>query len=171
MSGRLFVGMANVKIIKPKPFKGGALLKELGIGWRSLAKEIRADFKQTVSTWKHKPTFDITMQETPRALTLEAETDSEVYGYIDKGTKVRRALMSSDWQSKTTPASGNGAAVHLHSGSGKGRMLYVSRKLKRKGIKARGFTKAILAKHQRGLKAQMTPYLEAGVKLTGHGTR
>lgn len=113
--------------------------------------QMRNYLNQTTSTWKGpKPTFNLWMPKEQGRIMLTVYPAGNALGvkkwrWLDEGTRVRRALMSRDWVSKTGPVTGKlgsfGAVGH-----GRGKLIFVSRKLKRPGIKARGWSKA-LAKH------------------------
>jgi hypothetical protein len=102
-------------------------------GVKELSQEALLLYQQTTRTWTHQPTFTAQRESTAR---WRVETDDKIYGYIDRGTRVRRALMSRDWRSKTKPNV-------IASYNGRGRVLYISRKLNLPGIKARNFSKRI----------------------------
>lgn len=102
-----------------------------GVG--ELAREVLGLYQQTTRTWNHQPTFEVQRESTAR---WRVSTDDEIYGYLDRGTRVRRALMSRDWRSKTKPNV-------IASYSGRGRVLFISRRLSLPGIKARNFSKRI----------------------------
>ena len=75
--------------------------------------------------------------------------------WLNEGTRVRRALMSRDWRSKTKPG-------RYRSGPGRGKMLFVSRKLARPGIKPRGWTPKLM-------KSRRKPYTRRMVKAMQRG--
>lgn len=158
----------KVKVIKPKKFNGKAITDELVAGAQDIAKAVESDLRDITASWRHQPTFKVDVQSTPNKITIDASTDDKVFIYLDKGTKVRHALMSRDWQSKTRPKSGG--ATRLTSGPGAGKVLVVSRRINRPGIKPRGFVNAVLKSQQRDLTARMEKHLAAGVKKSGHAT-
>lgn len=45
------------------------------------------DLESTVRTWKHKPTFDVTITRQGGDYSVSAGTDDEIYGYVNDGTK------------------------------------------------------------------------------------
>lgn len=156
----------KMKVIKPAKFNGKAITDGLVAGAGSIARDIETDLRDITQTWKHKPVFKVDVKATDKAITLDASTDDLVFIYLDKGTKVRHALMSRDWQSKTKPASGGKAT--LSSGRGRGRLVVVGRHINRPGIKARKFVSSILRSQQRDLLARMEKHLARGVKKSGH---
>lgn len=164
----LFAMLKKVTVRKPKAFNGKALTDSLVDGANEIGREVKKDFEKTVATWKHKPRFKVKVESGPSRISIQASTDSAIYGYIDEGTKVRYATMSQDWISKTKPAIGGGAAVALTPGRGRGRKLFVDRRRPRKGIKARKFSSAITGKWEREIRGRMEKHLRQGVKRSGH---
>jgi len=63
-------------------------LKELERRYARIGEQIRRDFERTVSTWDKKPKFTVKRIRTSTgAITYEAGTDNEIYGYVTLGTK------------------------------------------------------------------------------------
>lgn len=134
-----------VKAIKPQKMKLDQVRKELLNALRAEGRDVKKLYEPTVATWKgDKPFFEILIGLTGRdASVLVGPNGSKEalkkFKFLDEGTRIRWALMSSDWKSKTKPGS-------LKSGGGRGRVVVVGRKAMRKprpGIKARGWTPMI----------------------------
>lgn len=104
---------------------------------RDLEKRALGLFKGTTRNWRHDVEFVADIDFGPDGITLIAGTDDMPYFFLDKGTRVRRALLSPDWKSKTQPGS-------LKSGKGRGRVLVINKKFNFPGIKARDFSGRIL---------------------------
>jgi len=130
-------GKFNLKSIK------GLVEKEL----RAEAKEQLKLLQKPTDSWKgSKPRFKSIVIATPKQIGAHTFADLGTEGgkkfmWLDEGTKVRWAVMSGDWRSKTRVGS-------WKSGGGKGRVVIygrgamMKRKMKaRPGIKARGWTK------------------------------
>lgn len=117
--------------------------------------EAQQMFQATTATWTHQPTFEIAHENTGR---WGVKTDDKIYHFLDMGTRVRYATMSKDWKSKTTPRV-------ISSGSGAGRMVFVSRKHPRPGITARQFSRII---HERA-QAPTANRLRAALKQATYG--
>jgi hypothetical protein len=116
----------------------GSLLRELQI----IRDKMIADFYKTTATWKdHKPQFEGKVQYAQGEASIIVHTGSEIYGYINAGTRVRYATMSNQFTPKTQPRV-------IGSTPGNGEMAYVSRKVARPGIEARHFTDTIAEKYQ-----------------------
>lgn len=118
---------------------------------RAVAKDIQKDFESTASTFQNKPTFSTQVEVSSSKIVIRSGTSDPVWNYLDKGTSVRHAVMSRDWVSKTKPSTGGGAVVNLTPGPGRGRRVFVSRRINRPGIKARRFTTAIRGMYERSL--------------------
>lgn len=102
------------------------------------AKAIKVDFDVTTQTWNHRPSFKIA---SPSEFVREISTDSDIYRYVSKGTKVRYAVMTNPFVAKTVPLS-------IRSRKGRGGVLFVSKKRRMPGIKARQFEIVIAKKWQ-----------------------
>jgi hypothetical protein len=100
------------------------------------AESMRDSHELTTKTWRHKPVFRKYVRVTENEVYLSVTTQDDIYRYIDQGTKVRYALMSKDWISKTKPRV-------LTPGGGRGHMVFVNKKIRRPGIKARKFSEEI----------------------------
>lgn len=85
------------------------------------------------ATWDHKPQFEMVTNFSSNDIEVLLGTDDKIFGYLDRGTSVRYAVMTPDFQAKTTPGS-------LQSGRGRGGVVIVNRKRPRPGIKARDFS-------------------------------
>lgn len=90
-------------------------------------------FEATVADWDHKVEFFSFVTHKVEGSTVSTGTKDKPFFFVDEGTSVRRALLSRDWQSKTTPGS-------LQSGPGRGRVVAISKKFNFPGITARDFS-------------------------------
>lgn len=116
-----------------------------------LARDIVAtaalqDFKGATRSWKHKPTFTITRDDESTSI----GTDSEIFGYVDQGTKrhiirpknKKRLRFGAGFSPKTSPGS-----LASGPGSKSGPMVY-ARVVHHPGTKAREFSKQISDRSQ-----------------------
>jgi len=107
---------------------------------RNEGNKIKAEYQKTTATWEHHDPKFIVEKHISRGATMpyvDVWTSYFVYIYLHNGTRVRHARLSWPWVSKTTP--------HLlTSNPGVGEVLYVSRKYKAEGIKAREWTQEII---------------------------
>ncbi len=88
------------------------------------------------SAWRHTVEFEVETEGRKGDITLLVSTDDEIFKFLDKGTRVRRAIMSPDFVPKTTVGS-------LQSKRGRGGVVFISKKVNRPGIKARKFSERV----------------------------
>ena len=130
------LGRKRGKLFEDKEFR-----RELQSINKNRAAKMKRDFQHTTKTWEHKVTFHQLTEIEPDP-TVIVYTDDEQYGYVSGGTRVRRALMSPDFEAKTRPGA-------LDSFPGRGGAIFVSSKLNLPGIEARNFPEAVEKKHKR----------------------
>lgn len=143
--------MVNMPLAKVKPIIPGKMkIDELRAGFKKditafRRRVVTGDFRGTVRPWKHEtPNFKSDVNEGKdfviRAyLVKDGSLGSNKWLWLNAGTKERWALMSGDWQSKTTPGT-------LNVRGGRGRVLVAGRRRMRRprpGIKARNWTELI----------------------------
>jgi len=132
--------MAQLRVFLPKePFlDADAILRAVENSLTSLAQDVKIDFGVTTQTWGERPEFTIESHPGIR----EVYTEDDIYGYLNRGTAVRYAVMSHDFTPKTRTG-------FIGSNQGSGGKLFVSRKHPMPGITAREFDKAIQEKWDR----------------------
>jgi hypothetical protein len=154
----------------PRGFRGGKGLK--GIKTKIMAelmaegKEISKAMQQPTETWKgSKPRFKIIRISSSQQIGVHVYPDrtslgGQKYVWLDEGTRIRWAVMSGDWRSKTRVGS-------WRSGSGGGRVIIVGRKAMnrrkikaRPGIKARGWTKMARKQREQPFRRRMRRVFE-----------
>lgn len=137
----------------------------------ALHKEGRAAVKEhekTVKTWRgEKPTFvsQVSLAGGNATLLVGPTGDEKgvaKWSWLNEGTKIRWAVMSGDWQSKTTPRS-------FGSGPGAGRVVIYGKAamLKRgigprPGIEAREWTTEIQKRRKREFQRLMVEAIQRG---------
>ncbi|MCC7208314.1 MAG: hypothetical protein IT323_13485 [Anaerolineae bacterium] len=117
-----------------------------------VALDVQVDFGVTVQTWKEKPKFNIKREKYARVIS----TSSKIYRFVTRGTKVRRALMSPDFRPKTRNR-------WIGSNKGRGGVVFISKRLKLPGIKAREFEETIQAKWQKQMPKTFQRAIDAEV--------
>lgn len=132
----------SLKPIKPKNLNTKAFEAGVNKGLDRIAKLIQGDFNETQRTFKRKFPVKIDKGDYWRLIFV----DSDIYGYVSRGTRIRWALMSRDWRSKTAPG-------RFSPGPGRGRVVIAGRGAMqargirpRPGIKARKFDEQIVAR-------------------------
>lgn len=130
----------EVKPIKPGPFHKGPYRDELNKALREEGAKIKTQLILPTKKWSKKPSFRKKVRLVMREASVKVTTEDKRYRYLDKGTKKRWAVMSSDFKPKTTPRTlgsrrGQGKAVI------RGKQAMQARGIKpRPGIQPREFT-------------------------------
>lgn len=104
--------LVTVKVIQPtKDIVNVQLYRKLSTELlNATGKEVKGEMLQPTTTWKTvKPT--VLIQRTPGAVLIY--TENAIWRYLDEGTSERWAVVSYDFESKTSPRS-------LAAGSGHG---------------------------------------------------
>ena len=146
-------------VIPKKLFRFRTVREEL---LRELDKQIDIIdrmYQKTYRTWTTKPTFTKTISTGKERISVTTATGFAVMRFLDDGTKVRRAVMTSDFVAKTTPRT-------IGSKGGRGGVIFISRKLTLPGIKARNFTKEIVKRRAKNYTKAMDRALRRGVIRT-----
>jgi hypothetical protein len=142
------------------------------------AKEMGVDLEKVTKKWKgDKPRIQTEAKLVPAsvppatgfhsAFTASAwPRDDGSKGYskwmwLDEGTKVRYATMTKGFVPKTRVG-------QLNSWVGKVKLLFISKKRPRPGIKARKFTLALRKKWEKPYRAAMEKAVEKAAKASGH---
>ncbi len=125
-------------------------LKALEGALNASAKAVKVDFDVTTQTWKNRPDFAIESKPGERVIA----TTSKIYRFLNRGTRVRYAVMTADFRAKTRTG-------YIGSNAGRGGLAFVSKKRPRPGIKAREFSKTILEKWRKRLPEQVRRALRA----------
>lgn len=142
---------------KPPLFDDRQFSRDLQRAVKSRAQAMKRDYERVVATWDDKPVFEQITQTTRPDISVLVGTDDRIFGYLDRGTRVRRALMSPDFSPKTRPG-------ELRSYPGQGEVVFVSKKLNLPGIKARGWSKMIGKKHKKPFQRDVLAALKAARK-------
>ena len=165
-----------IKEIKPSRLKVDALRLELLNEMRKVATDVKKDYEKTTKTWKHKPKFEVNVSLKPPGPTLIVETDDEIYGYVDKGTKPhlifagiytgksnKKALaFPSKFSAKTRPG-----VIGSSAGSSGGPTV-IRPYVQHPGTKARGFEEAIEKIWKTKYKRRMERAMAKAAKASGH---
>lgn len=73
-----------IKIKKKHFLDPGKMEKVITRTLDVMAGQVKEDFERTTKTWNHKPAFKILKV---KAYIREISTDSEIYGYVTRGTR------------------------------------------------------------------------------------
>jgi hypothetical protein len=158
------------KAIKPKKLKVDEIRLEILNALRAEGRDQRQELEKTTQTWKReKPKFEslIGLERPPggaSVLTGPTGSDKAVnkWTWLNEGTKIRWALMSRDWRSKTTVGK-------FSSGPGRGGVVIAGRRAMtarnirpRPGIKARNWTTILQKRRRRPFTRRMIKAIQRG---------
>ena len=128
----------ELQAIVPKgAFKSAAFLTEITKVLNEEKRELSRLYSLTYATWDNKPIMHEEVKIGSVEGYAEVSTADKKMLWLDDGTRIRHALMSRNWVSKTKPN-------RLKSGHGRGKKIFVSRQIKKPGIKPRNWTKIIV---------------------------
>jgi hypothetical protein len=120
--------------------------------------------KNTTATWKTPVDFYAELSRRGDDAVLFVGTDDDRYRWVNNGTRIRWALTSRDWKSKTTPRK-------LTPGPGAGRIVIAGRRAMtaagiqpRPGIKAREFTHVIAENRAKTYGSDMQRIIDGAAK-------
>jgi hypothetical protein len=136
------------RAILAKPFDIDAALALLADGVQTEGETQQKLYQKTTATWRNKPDHELEFSSDKQEIKATNITDNRIYFFLHEGTKVRYAILSPDWKSKTTPR-------RLSSGQGRGRVIFISKKFPQPGIKAREWTDVIIRQRKRPYKKNM----------------
>ena len=133
-------------------------LAMLADGVQTEGETEQKEYEKTTRTWRRKPKHELEFSQTKAEIKAMNRTNDKIYFFLHDGTKVRYAVLSSDWQSKTTPRI-------LNSGPGRGKVLFVSKKRPMPGIKAREWTDVIIRKRKQPYQKNMENIMKTIARL------
>jgi hypothetical protein len=79
--------MIVVKGIKAKRLKVDKFRTIMLSAMRVSGEQAKKEFEKTTKTWKNKPTFYVRLSTAGGNLAMAVYTDSEIYKFVDQGTK------------------------------------------------------------------------------------
>jgi hypothetical protein len=106
---------------------------------QNTARDIRRELEKTTQTWDHEVKFQQITNVGEWAEVLIG-TDDKIWKWLDQGTRVRYAHMTSDFEAKTTPD-------WVGSRPGKGGVAFIDTRHPLPGIKARNWSTILTQKH------------------------
>jgi len=150
----------TMRVIIPKePFlDGAAIVRAVENSLSEAAASAKTDFGATTRTWDSQPDFTIDSRPGVR----EVYTTNDVYGYLNRGTAVRRAVMVGGFRPKTRHR-------YIGSNKGKGGVVFISKKLSLPGIEAREFDIAVKEKMDDEVPVKMQRAIAAEVTRQNRG--
>ena len=159
-----------MKAIKPKRLKVDAIRLEILNELRKEGTVHRKELNKTTATWKgERPKMESLFglsKGDATVVTGPTGSDKAVnkWVWLNDGTKIRWALMSNDWRSKTTPR-------RFKSGRGRGRVVVAGKRYMlrhgippRPGIKAREWTVLLTKRRKRPFTRRMIKAMQRAAK-------
>jgi hypothetical protein len=157
-----------VKSIKPSKLRIDAYRLEILNELRGEGRDQKKELDKTTRTWKgEKPKFEtlVGLERPPGSasvLTGPSGSDKAVnkWVWLNEGTRIRWALMSKDWQSKTR-------VRWFGSGRGSGRVVIAGKRAMmrrgirpRPGIEARGWSEDLQKRRRRPFTRRMVKAMQ-----------
>jgi hypothetical protein len=128
------------------------------------AKQIQSDFEATTNTWEdHHPVFSIKFSFAGGTVRILVTTKDEVWGYLNRGTNVRWALMSSDFLPKTRPRSLQSFAGRGHAVIRGQRAMTAAGLGPQPGIEAREWNKTVMDLYRDEISADIRAAVREGL--------
>ena len=120
------------------------------------------DTDKTEYTWREKAKFNKEIKSASDSMRFQYWTADKVVKFLEKGTKVRHALMTPDFSPKTKRR-------YIGSDAGRGGVLIISKKINRPGIKAREWFPEIRDRRRLSTYSRFAAAMRRAAKLSGHG--
>ena len=168
--------MPHVKFraIRPPKMDVEAANRIMRNALRTEGRHILKDFGETTKTWDHKVAFKTHTHLALADLTMsvEVETDDEIYGFVSDGTKKHdirpkkpggTLAFQSDYKAKTTRG-----VIGSSSGGPFGNTVF-AKAVKHPGTKARRFPTTIWKNRTPEFYKAMWGAWRQAIKATGHG--
>jgi len=156
--------MIELRPLRPPIYDDKNLREQIRRALIAEGKEQKRLLQVTTKTWKGaKPNFVSTVNMDPQqayVITQPDDPNSEggrKWWFLELGTRVRYAVMSRDFKAKTRRGV-------LGSSAGKGGMVFVSKKIRRPGIKARNWRLEVLKLRKKDFLDTMRRTLALKVK-------
>lgn len=154
---RIASGMFTAYYIQPKFIRVAEISGRILATTQKYKKLMLKDFESCVATWNHDVNFVSDARFAKGRIFLEVWTTDEIFAYIDRGTLVRRALMTDDFQAKTRPG-------FIGSGAGRGGVAAIHPSIQEPGIQARNFSIIIREKHEENIKKDIKKAIREGLR-------
>lgn len=128
-------------------------------GAQKAAALVLSDLQATTKTWKHKPTFDVTITRDKGDYIIAAGTDDKIYGFVDAGTKAhiirpkrsKYLRFQSGYRAKTRVG-----IIGSIEGGAFGNDVYTNTFVLHPGFPGRKFTITILKRRQKTAEQEIS---------------
>jgi hypothetical protein len=151
-------------IFTPSPLSVGEVRGHILATLNKYEKLFLEALEDTVATWNHPSDFDTKIRYARGNARVTATTDDPIWGYLNAGTAYRWALMSGDWESKTSPGSTRSRAGAGHVVM-RGQRAFTNRNMPpRPGIEPREWTTIIADTHADQFKKDIKDAIMDGLR-------
>lgn len=162
--------MVKYKAISPIKLNEGRMRLEMLNGLRKTGTRIKEQYDRTTRTWKRRPSFVTTVSLSGSKPSVSVATDSEIYGYVDYGTRphiirprrAKKLRFSAGSTPKTTPN------VIGSSGGSSGGATVFANFVRHPGNAPRNFTKTIKRDVKPLFKQYMVEAIGKAARASGH---
>jgi hypothetical protein len=150
------------KAVKPRQLRSARVRANILNALKDEGNYAVSLLNQTIATWEGKPKMEALIGYKGGDVSMIAgptgdEHNVRKWHLLDDGTKIRYAVMSRNWQSKTRPG-------RLQAGAGRGRVVARGRKYPMPGIVARGWTPIINRMMKKGFKRKIQEAVTNGIR-------
>jgi len=142
----------------------------------NVGQRMRMLYKLTVSSWKHKPQFEITVIQNDQQMGVTVGTDDKIFGYVDEGTKPHRIVPKASNPSKRlffregfSPKTQPGIVGSW--GGGSFGNVVVAKAVNHPGTAARKFTQTIQKQTEKHFENQMRAAMEQTAEFVNRRSR
>jgi hypothetical protein len=165
----------RVKIHTPKGMNDAAFRKALLDGLKQTEKGILKDFEDTTETWEHEVEFKHGAQLKQDGGRAYVETNDEIYGYVNNGTKPHPipttglGWMRFRWGGKGSYRPKTRPGRFGSKPGGPSGPWVTMRKVQHPGTDPRKFDELIANRWRSLFKRTMTYAVQDAAKASGHG--
>lgn len=150
-------GFFEIRVTRPELFDTAQVRARVLAVLNRQAKRYVQDLEAVTETWSDPPNFLIDRGFRGGNVYVEIWTPDDKFKWVDKGTRVRYATMTPDFQPKTRRG-------YIGSFSGKGGLAYVNKNIPRPGIQARNFSLDIRDRHRDEFRQEIADAIRAGLR-------
>jgi len=162
--------MLRYKAISPIKLNEGRMRLEMLNGLRKTGTRIKEQYDKTTRTWRNKPRFEQTISLRGSSPSILVATDSEIYGYVDLGTRphiirpkrAKKLRFGAGSSPKTQPN------VIGSTGGGEGGAEVYANVVSHPGTAPRNFTKSITKEVKPYFRRYMQEAIAKAAKASGH---
>jgi hypothetical protein len=165
----------KVKVIKPAKMNQREFERVIKDTLKDTEKGILKDFERTTETWQHQVAFDHGHSVTASGGRAFVETDDEIYGYVNDGTKPHRipktgvANLRFQWGGKGSYRPKTAPGRLASKPGGPSGPVVGAKSVQHPGTTARKFDEAAKQRWLTLLPRALRDALGKGAKASGHG--